>query len=125
MVAEVEMVGHTDQVVFGIGILGAHQTDKLVERFAHSIQTRKKRLHSTYPFVQVVQDLDFNNRLTVEALLVPDNLDGYILACLVIVALGHLTKRTFAQHIQDLVAIHKMIMVDDQVVTTLIVISYQ
>lgn len=78
----------------------------------------------TYPFVQVVQNLDLDDSLAMETLLVPDNLDGNVLACLVVVALGDLTKRTLAEHVQDLITVHQMVVVHNQVVSTFIIITY-
>jgi hypothetical protein len=78
----------------------------------------------TYPFVQVVQNLDFDNSLAMETLLVPDNLDGNILPSLVVVALGDLAERTLAEHVQNLVTVHQMVMVHNQIVSPLIIIAY-
>lgn len=78
----------------------------------------------TYPFVQVVQNLDLDDSLAMETLLVPDDLDGNVLARLVVVAFGDLTKRTLAEHVQDLVTVHQMVVVHNQVVSTFIIITY-
>lgn len=45
-----------------------------------------------YPFVQAVQDLHLNDSLTMEPLLVPNDFDRNILACLVVVALCDLSE---------------------------------
>lgn len=95
MVPEVEVIRHSDQIVLILRV----------------------------PFVEAAQDLDFNKCLTMEPLLVPDNLDRDILARLMIVTLGNLSERSFAKHIQNFVTEHDMVVIDDDIISTLVVES--
>ena len=77
----------------------------------------------TYPFPQIVEDLDLHQSLVVEPLFIADDLDGHGLARTVIAAVQHLSKRTLPERVNDLVPIRKVVMRDHQVVATLVVIA--
>lgn len=57
----------------------------------------------------------------VEPLLVANNLDGHHLARLVIAALEHLAERSFAEDVDDFVAIHDVVVRDEEVVAAVVV----
>jgi hypothetical protein len=77
----------------------------------------------TDPFSQVVEDLDLNERLVVEALLVADDLDGDGLARLVVAALDDLAERAFAEDAHDLVPVAEVVAVDDEIVAPVVVVA--
>ena len=58
----------------------------------------------------------------VEPLLVADDLDGNRLTSLMVPAIQDLTKRSLAERIHNLIAVSKMIAVDDEVVATFVVV---
>lgn len=76
-----------------------------------------------HPFNQVFQDLDLDQSLMVEALFVPNDLDGHHFARLVVAALQDLTERAFAQHVDDLVPIKDMVVWDNEVVASFVVVA--
>jgi hypothetical protein len=76
----------------------------------------------TCPFAEVVQDLDLDQRLVMEPLLVADNLDGDKFTGCVVTTLEHLTKRAFAERADDFIAVRQMIVVDDEVVTSVVIV---
>lgn len=57
----------------------------------------------------------------VESLLVANNLDRCHVTSLMIPALQHLTKRSLAEHVNDLVPVLEMVMRDNEVVASLII----
>lgn len=57
-----------------------------------------------------------------ESLLVTNNLYGDRLSSAMVPTMKHLSKGTFSKGVYDLVAISKVITVDDKVISTLIVI---
>jgi hypothetical protein len=77
----------------------------------------------THPFHQLLQDLDFDEGLGVEAFLVADDLDGHVSTRLVIPATENLAETAFAEHTRDFVPVTQMVSLDDQVVTSLVVIA--
>ena len=58
-----------------------------------------------------------------EALLVPDDLDGHGFPGAVVTAVEHLPKRTLAQRIYNLVAEGQVVVIDDLVVPALVVVA--
>jgi hypothetical protein len=58
----------------------------------------------------------------VEPLLVADDLDRNRLASLMVLAIQDLTERTLAERIHDLIAVSKMIAIDNEVVAALVVV---
>ena len=58
-----------------------------------------------------------------ETLLIPNDFDGHRLASAMIAAMQYLSKRTFAQGVDHLVPICKMIAVNNQIVTSFIVVT--
>ena len=54
-------------------------------------------------------------------LLVPNDFDRNILARLVIVTLGDLSERSFAKHVQDFISVRDVVVVDNEVVASLII----
>lgn len=67
--AEIEVLSHLDHMVLLFRILGC-----VVLKVSFKI--RNPFRNKTYPFPKVVQDLDLNERLMVEAFLVADDFDG-------------------------------------------------
>lgn len=84
--------------------------------------TKTKTSSKTYPFAQVFEDLDLNQRLMMKPLLIPDDFDGDGLSCGVIAALQYLTKRALSKNVHNLVSIGQVITIDDNVVATLVVV---
>lgn len=93
MAPEVEMLGHSDHVVLVLWI----------------------------PFDQLSQDLDLDQSLSVEPLLIANDLDSDRQTRFVISALQHLAKGPFAQDANDFVSITEMVALDDNVVSPLVV----
>ena len=58
----------------------------------------------------------------VEPLLVADDLDRNRLTSLMVPAIQDLTKRTLAERIHDLITVSKMIVVDNEVVPTVVIV---
>lgn len=81
VVPEVEVVQHVDDVVSRIAVLLA----------------------------EMVEDLDFDQRLVVKPLLVPDDLDGDVLARLVVQRADDLAERPLADHLEDLVPVRDVV----------------
>ena len=87
------------------------------------------RLHEVGTVVLVArldvhEYLDLDQGLRVEALLVPYDLDGHHALLLVVEGLDHLAKRPFAQDADDLVAVEYMVVRDDGIVTSLVVVPW-
>lgn len=76
-----------------------------------------------YPSLQVLENLDLDESLMVEALLVPDDLDSDHIASLMISAPEHLAERAFAERIDYLEAEHDVIALNDQIVAALVVVT--
>lgn len=93
MAPEVEMLGHSDHVVLVLWI----------------------------PFDQLSQDLDLDQSLSVEPLLIANDLDSDRQTRFVISTLQHLSKGSFAQDANDFVSITEMVAFDDNVISPLIV----
>lgn len=74
-------------------------------------------------FFQMQQDLQLHSCLVLKLLLVPNDLDCYNLMSFVIVALDCLTETSFAQKINDLKSECKVILQNDVVISSVIVIS--
>jgi hypothetical protein len=70
---------------------------------------------------EIVEHLDLDERLVMEPLLVANDLDGDHVARLVIAALEHLSERALAEDVDDLVAVHDVVMRDEEVVATVVV----
>lgn len=85
------------------------------------MSTGEEALNSTHPLHEVVEHLDLDERLVMEPLLVADDLDGHHLARLVIAALEHLSEGALAEHVDDLVAIHNVVVRDEEVVAAIVV----
>lgn len=60
----------------------------------------------------VIQDANFYKSLVMEALLIPDDLDGHVLVGHVVQGAYHLAKASFADHLEDLVPIGYVIVQD-------------
>lgn len=95
MAPEVEVVRHLDHVVLVLWV----------------------------PLDDLLQNFDLNQGLSVEALLVADNLDCDGSASLVVTAVHNLTKRSLSEDIADLVAVTQVVALHDNVVTALIVVA--
>ena len=57
-----------------------------------------------------------------ESFLVPDDLDGHRFSGTMITAVKHLSERTFAKSVYDLITVCEVIMIDDQIVTTVVIV---
>lgn len=58
-----------------------------------------------------------------ESLFIANDLDSHRFSSAVVTAIEHLTERTFSKSIDNLVPISKVIMIDNKVIATFIVIS--
>lgn len=76
----------------------------------------------TNPFPQILQDLDFNQRLVMEPLLISDYLDRNTLPGLMVSTLPNLTKRTLPKQAHDLVSIRQVIPLDHEIVPSLVIV---
>mmetsp|Transcript_107975 Transcript_107975/g.311999 ORF Transcript_107975/g.311999 Transcript_107975/m.311999 type:complete len:266 (-) Transcript_107975:397-1194(-) len=74
------------------------------------------------PLPNVLEDLDFHEGLVMEPLLVPNHLQGYIALGLVVEGAHDLTERSFTEGVHDLIPIQNVIMKNDQVVPSLVVV---
>ena len=78
---------------------------------------------STYPFFQLVQDVDLDERLLMESFLVPYDFDGAQAPKLVINASHYLSKAALSEYVDDLIPIRQVIAHDNVVVASLIIVS--
>lgn len=76
-----------------------------------------------YPFAKVIQNLDLNQCLVVEALLVANDFNGHRLPSAVVSTVQDLTERTLSKRVNHFVTVCEMVMRHDEVVAALIVIS--
>ena len=76
------MFVHPNNMMLVFGILGVGMSFMVMETL----------FSATYPFFQVLEDLDFHKRLVMESLFIPDYLDSHRLSSSVITALQHLPK---------------------------------
>jgi hypothetical protein len=72
---------------------------------------------------KVIEDLDFDESLMMESLFVPNNLYCNRPSCSVISAAQHLAERTLPEAVHDLITITEMVTIDDEIVTTVIIIA--
>lgn len=94
MVSEVKVLCHFDDMVFLLMVLSEKVGTEM-----------KGTFENTHPFPQIIQDLDFNQGLVMEAFLVSNDLDGHRFTRAVVAAVQDLTKRAFTQNVDDLVAV--------------------
>ena len=116
MASEVEVFRHFDHMVLLVRILQSRPYRQNTTLLAF----REKK---AYPFAQVIQNLDLNKRLVVEALLIPDNLDSHHLARAMVATREHLSERALPERIDNLVPIREVIAVHNKVIPTIIVIT--
>lgn len=96
MTSEGERVNHTNDKVLLVRVL------KTIESKPGSIE----RFESvTYPFDKILENFDLDESLMMETLLVSNNLDSYHISSFVIATLQNLTKRTFAENVDDFVSV--------------------
>ena len=82
MISEVEVFLHLDGVVFPFLILSNQ-----------SVRRRRAKAQSgAHPFPQIIQNLDLNQGLMMEAFLVTDDLDSHRLARAVVATLQNLSE---------------------------------
>ena len=75
------------------------------------------------PALQILEDLDLDESLMVEALLIPDDLDSYHLTRLMISASQDLTERTFSKRIDDFIAEHDVVSLHYEVIASLVIVA--
>ena len=80
-------------------------------------------LFRTYPFSKLLQDIDLDKCLLMKSLLVADDLDRNQYSCLMVDTTHDLPKASFAEKIDNLVTITKVVAFDDIVISTLIIIT--
>jgi len=85
--------------------------------------TESRRAREGYRLLNVLQYLDLYQRLPVEPLLVPNDLDCNLLACLVIQGLHNLAKGPFPKLFKKLVAIRQVIVADKSQIAARIIVS--
>lgn len=73
--------------------------------------------------MQLLQNVDFDQRLLVEPLLVPDDLDSHKLAELVIDTPDNLSETTLAEDVEDLVPVRQVVTEDNLIVPSIIVVT--
>lgn len=93
MIPEVEIVEHVDDVMRIVRVL----------------------------LTQLVQDAHLHQRLVMEPLLVPNNLDGHVVIRFVVQRTNDLSKAALANHLQDLVPIRDVVM-DHLVITAVVIV---
>lgn len=77
----------------------------------------------TNPFDEVLENLDLDKRLVMEAFLVADDLDSNHITRLVIAALENLSERSLPENVNDLVAEHDVVVRDDEIVSAFVVVA--
>ena len=112
VVSEVEMFSHLDDMVLLLRILKSFSDAQL-----------KYCNFSTHPFPQVIKDLDFYEGLMMESLFIANDLDSHRFSGTVVTTIKHLTERTFSESVDNLISISKVIMVDNKVIASIIIIS--
>lgn len=80
-------------------------------------------IYVTHPFTQIVQNLDLNQGLMMKAFFVANNFDRHGVTCTVISALENLAKGAFSKGVNHLVSVREVIMIDNQVISTIIIIA--
>ena len=73
--------------------------------------------------VQVLQRLELDSSLVLELLLVPYDLDGHQVLCLVIQAFDCLAETTLPKELEDFVSVAEVVFKDDLVVALLVVVA--
>lgn len=120
MSSEGERVDHSNDKMLLIWILRDKGKRKLSLPEQKSEERRKRE---TYPFDKVLEYFDLHESLVVESLLVANDFDSDHVSSLVISALQNLTERTFSENVDNLVAIVEVIVRNQEVIASLIVIS--
>jgi hypothetical protein len=105
---------------FSFGSCGRRGTQKF-SLLQQKSEDRRKR--ETYPFDKVLEYFDFNESLVMETLLIANDLDSNHISSLVISALQNLTERTFSEDVDNLVAVVEVIVRNEEIIASLIVIS--
>ncbi len=82
-----------------------------------------KNKGDAHPFTQIVQDLDLHKCLMMEPFLVSDDLNGHRFTSTVISTMQNLTKRSLPERVNHFVPIGQVIVIDDKVVTSIIIIA--
>lgn len=95
---------------------------RILLTFSSVLITRARR-RKTDPFDEILENLNFDQSLMMKSLLVPNDLDRDHLTCTVISTLQHLSKRSFPQNVNDLVTIANVVVRDEQVVASIVVVS--
>ena len=75
------------------------------------------------PSLQVLEDLDLDKSLMMEALLVANDLDSYHVSGFMVPAAQDLPERAFSKRVDHFVTEHDMVTLDDQVVASLIIVA--
>ena len=75
--------------------------------------------------LQMAKDLDLDNALLFEALLVPNDFDGNVMAFLVVIALDDLPKGALSKEREDLVAVANVVMLGQEIVAASVVKACQ
>lgn len=114
MGAEVEARRDRQRGVAAIGILD------LSVRRATQVEKRER---STYPVLELFQDIDFNQRLLMKPLLVPDDLDSHQTPHLVVDAANNLAEAALAEEIDNLVPISEMVTHHDRIVAAFVIVA--
>lgn len=115
--SERERVDHSDHKVLLVRVL------HIVNDEMSGLRPETGRGGSTHPFDEVLEHLDLDQGLVMETLLVADDLDRDHVARLVIPALQDLAERSFPENVDDLVAVVKVVVRDEEIVATLVVVA--
>jgi len=81
-----------------------------LEHDAQMIAKVERRVHSNdsvimVPLSQMLKDFDLNQRLSMEPLFVPNDLNGNLTLCFMVRGPNDLTKGSFANDFQDFIAV--------------------
>lgn len=123
MIAKVKMVSHSNIVMFVIHILKGAVRKKNSMNPTTAFMVAYFGGPPSYPFHQLLQYLDFNQRLRMKSFLVSYNFDSKYIASAMIKTFDHLSERPFSHNFQYLIAKCQMVLVDDPVVSAFVVIS--
>lgn len=77
----------------------------------------------SYPFAEIIEDLDLNKSLVVEPLFVADDFDCDRFTGAVITTMENLAKRSLAESIYNFVSIGEMVMVDHKIIASFVIVA--
>lgn len=115
MASEIKVLNHLCNMVLLISVLGTN-----IIRYGVRVWRRKTE---TYPFPQVVQNLDLNQGLVVEPLFVANDLNRHRFSSAMVTTVQDLTKGPFPKTRYNFIPIGQMVTIDDLVIAPFVVVT--